>query len=176
MYSFANLEPVCCSMSSSVTSWPANRFLRRQVRWSCIPISWRIFHSPDSVLNTPGLPTSRSLHGLFLLPGHSLLISGLFLQALPWSHHLVMFTLTSALWVWTPIISLSLPGGFHSGTNYLILCYINYLFVMLIVYCKSDCKLYRVACLVRCFVHVLRAILDISCLIHIYPVRKLTIQ
>ena len=26
-------------------SWPAYRFLRRQVRWSGIPISWRIFHS-----------------------------------------------------------------------------------------------------------------------------------
>ena len=29
----------------AVASWPAYRFLRRQVRWSCIPISWRIFHS-----------------------------------------------------------------------------------------------------------------------------------
>ena len=28
-----------------VASWPAHRFLRRQVRWSGIPISWRIFHS-----------------------------------------------------------------------------------------------------------------------------------
>ena len=27
-----------------VASWPAYRFLRRQVRWSGIPISWRIFH------------------------------------------------------------------------------------------------------------------------------------
>ena len=27
-----------------VASWPAFRFLRRQVRWSGIPISWRIFH------------------------------------------------------------------------------------------------------------------------------------
>ena len=30
-------------MSSSVTSWPAYRFLKRQVRWSSIPVSWRIF-------------------------------------------------------------------------------------------------------------------------------------
>ena len=29
----------------TVASWPAYRFLRRQVRWSVIPISWRIFHS-----------------------------------------------------------------------------------------------------------------------------------
>ena len=29
----------------TVVSWPAYRFLRRQVRWSASPISWRIFHS-----------------------------------------------------------------------------------------------------------------------------------
>ena len=29
----------------TVASWPAYRFLRRQVRWSGTPISWRIFHS-----------------------------------------------------------------------------------------------------------------------------------
>jgi len=28
-----------------VASWPIYRFLRRQIRWSGIPISWRIFHS-----------------------------------------------------------------------------------------------------------------------------------
>ena len=27
----------------TVASWPAHRFLKRQVRWSGIPISWRIF-------------------------------------------------------------------------------------------------------------------------------------
>ena len=29
----------------TVASWPAYRFLKRQVRCSVIPISWRIFHS-----------------------------------------------------------------------------------------------------------------------------------
>ena len=29
----------------TVASWPAYRFLRRQIRWSSIPISLRIFHS-----------------------------------------------------------------------------------------------------------------------------------
>ena len=29
----------------TVASWPAHRFLKRQVRWSGIPISFRIFHS-----------------------------------------------------------------------------------------------------------------------------------
>ena len=42
-FPFPNLEPVCCSMSSSVASWPAYRFLRRQVRWSGIPISFKNF-------------------------------------------------------------------------------------------------------------------------------------
>ena len=41
--SFPNFEPVCCSMSGSVASLPTYRFLRRQVRWSGIPISQRIF-------------------------------------------------------------------------------------------------------------------------------------
>ena len=39
-YSFPNLEP-CLVLT--VASWSAYRFLRRQVRWSGIPISWRIF-------------------------------------------------------------------------------------------------------------------------------------
>ena len=29
----------------TIVSWPAYRFLKRQVRWSGIPISFRIFHS-----------------------------------------------------------------------------------------------------------------------------------
>ena len=29
----------------TVASWPAYKFLKRQVSWSGIPISWRIFHS-----------------------------------------------------------------------------------------------------------------------------------
>ena len=29
----------------TVASWPAYRFLKRQIRWSCIPVSFRIFHS-----------------------------------------------------------------------------------------------------------------------------------
>jgi len=50
MYFFPNLEPVCCLEPCLelcpiliVAFWPAYRFLRRQVRWSGIPISWRIF-------------------------------------------------------------------------------------------------------------------------------------
>ena len=29
----------------TITFWPAYRFLRRQIRWSSTPVSWRIFHS-----------------------------------------------------------------------------------------------------------------------------------
>ena len=40
MYSFPYLEPVCipCPVLT-VASWPAYRFLKRQVKWSGIPIS-----------------------------------------------------------------------------------------------------------------------------------------
>ena len=43
MYSVFCLEPVCCSMFSSVTSWPAHRFLKRRMQRSGIPTSFRIF-------------------------------------------------------------------------------------------------------------------------------------
>ena len=33
------------SLVLTVASWPANRLPRRQVRWSGISVSWRIFHS-----------------------------------------------------------------------------------------------------------------------------------
>ena len=39
-----NQSVVLCPVLT-VASWPAYRFLRRQVRWSGIPISLRIFHS-----------------------------------------------------------------------------------------------------------------------------------
>ena len=38
-------QPVVPCLVLTVASWPDYRFLRRQVRWSGIPISWRIFHS-----------------------------------------------------------------------------------------------------------------------------------
>ena len=50
-----NIQPWCMpfpTWNQSVVSclvltvaWPAYRFLKRQIRWSGIPISWRIFHS-----------------------------------------------------------------------------------------------------------------------------------
>ena len=38
-------QPVVPCPVLTVASWPAYRFFKRQVRWSGIPISWRIFHS-----------------------------------------------------------------------------------------------------------------------------------
>ena len=43
LYSLSNFEPAHFPMSGSVASCPEYRFLRRQVRWSGIPISWGIF-------------------------------------------------------------------------------------------------------------------------------------
>ena len=46
MYSFPILnQSIFQCPVLSVASWPAYRFLRRQVRWLGIPISWRIVHS-----------------------------------------------------------------------------------------------------------------------------------
>ena len=44
MDSFAHFEPVPCPVVT-VAPWPAYTFFRRQVRWSGMPISLRIFHS-----------------------------------------------------------------------------------------------------------------------------------
>ena len=46
----------------TVPSWPACRFIRRQVRWSCIPISLRIFHKKKKrrIFHSPTIePLSR---------------------------------------------------------------------------------------------------------------------
>ena len=46
MYSFPNLEPVCCSMSSSNCCFLTCIHISQEAgRWSGIPISFRIFHS-----------------------------------------------------------------------------------------------------------------------------------
>ena len=44
--------PCGCGAVLTVASWPAYRFLKRQVRWSGIPISFRIFHSWLIVIHT----------------------------------------------------------------------------------------------------------------------------
>ena len=44
LFTIWNQSVVPCPVLT-IASWPAYRFLRRQVRWSDIPISWRIFHN-----------------------------------------------------------------------------------------------------------------------------------
>ena len=48
-----------------VASWPACRFLRRQVRWSGIPISWRNFHS--LLWSTESKALAQSMKQMFFL-------------------------------------------------------------------------------------------------------------
>ena len=49
----------------TVASWPAYRFLRRQVRWPGIPISLRIFHS--LLLSTQSKALAESMKQMFFL-------------------------------------------------------------------------------------------------------------
>ena len=55
----------------TVASWPAYRFLKRQVRWSSIPISLRIFHSLLWSTQSKALDSqwnrSRCFSGILLL-------------------------------------------------------------------------------------------------------------
>ena len=44
-WQYTALPSVVPCLVPTIASWPAYRFLRRQFRWSGIPISWRIFHS-----------------------------------------------------------------------------------------------------------------------------------
>ena len=44
-FPICNQSILSCPVLLTVASWSAYRFLRRQVRWTGITISWRIFHS-----------------------------------------------------------------------------------------------------------------------------------
>ena len=50
----------------TVASWPAYRFLKRQVRWSGIPISWRIFHSWLGSTQSKALAVNKAETDVFL--------------------------------------------------------------------------------------------------------------
>ena len=57
----------------TVASWPAYRFLSRQVRWSGIPISWRIFHS--LLWSTQSKAFSESIKQKYMFSWNSLAFS-----------------------------------------------------------------------------------------------------
>ena len=66
LFSLSGTSPLFHAVIT-VASWPAYRFLRRQVRWPGIPISLRIFHSccdPHSA--SKGLSNTHSFASLFL--------------------------------------------------------------------------------------------------------------
>ena len=69
-----NQSDVPCPVPT-VASWSAYRFLKRQVRWSGIPISFRIFHS--LLWSTHMLNTVQSVLGT----------SGYFITATQWSSY-----------------------------------------------------------------------------------------
>ena len=61
----------------TVASWPAYRFLRRQVRWSGIPISLSIFHMENSIFiySNQKQKIKRSIHLCLLLATGGLEVS-----------------------------------------------------------------------------------------------------
>ena len=59
MYSFSYLEPVPYPVLP-IASWPAYRFLKRQVRWSGIPISFRIFREVTFIFKVTQLVGART--------------------------------------------------------------------------------------------------------------------
>ena len=61
-----NQSLVLCPVLT-VVSWPAYRFLKRQVRWSGIPISLRIFHNLLWSTQSKALPLSHLIFSIKLL-------------------------------------------------------------------------------------------------------------
>ena len=53
----------------TVASWSAYRFLRRQVRWFDIPVSWRIFHSLWWSTQSDGKASAYNAGDLGSIPG-----------------------------------------------------------------------------------------------------------
>ena len=51
-------QPIVPNLDLTVSSWPAYRLLRRQVRWSDVPIFLRIFHSLLSFTQSMALAKS----------------------------------------------------------------------------------------------------------------------
>ena len=96
----------------SIASWPAYRFLRKQVRWSGIPISLRIFHSllwPTHSLQHSQWSRSRYFSEILLL---SL-----------WSNRCWQFDLwflcQSSLYIWTFLVLILLKPSLKDFEHYL---------------------------------------------------------
>ena len=81
----------------TVASWPAYTFLKRQIRWSGIPISFRIFHSfplfatPWTAAHQPSLSITNSRSLLKLLSIESMILSKHFILCHPLLLHFQSF-------------------------------------------------------------------------------------
>ena len=116
MYSLSNLEPVHSTVVFcpvlTVASWPACRFLKRQVKWSDIPISLRIFqfiviHTVKGIVNKAKIDVFLELSSFFHDPADvGNLISGS-----------SAFSKTS-LNIWKFTVHVLLKSGLENFENY----------------------------------------------------------
>ena len=66
MYSFPMWsQSIVSSLVLTVASWPAHRFLRRQVRWAGIPVFLRTFHSLLWSTESKSSPESMKQKSMF---------------------------------------------------------------------------------------------------------------
>ena len=104
----------------NVASWPAYRFLKRQVRWSGIPISFRVFHSLLWSTQSMGSQIVRHDWATFTFT---------FLCIVSWSlNHWTTREVSTALSLRWLILSLL----------YLVCCWTLLLFVSSVIVCFSS--------------------------------------
>ena len=103
MYSFPNMEPVVLCPILTVASWPAYRFLRRQVRWSGIPISLRMFHS--LLWSTQSKALAQSMKQVFF-----------------WNY-LAFFMIQQRLAIWSLVPLPFLNLAWTSGSSWFMYCW-----------------------------------------------------
>ena len=114
MYSFPNSEPVCCSMPvlTVAKSCSAYRLLRRQIRWSGIPISLRIFHSLLWSTEKIHSQWSRCFSGILLLFLCPVDVGNLISGSSPFSK--------SSLYIWKFLVQVLLKPSLKEFEHYLV--------------------------------------------------------
>ena len=99
-----NQSPVPCPVLT-VASWPECRFLKRQVRWSGIPISFRIFHSLLWSTQTKALALSVKQKYMFF-----------------WNSFAFLMT-QQMLAIWSLVPLPFLKPAWRSGSSRFVYCY-----------------------------------------------------
>ena len=116
MYSFPDLEPVCCSMSSSNYCFlSCIQVLKRQVRWSGILISFRIFRSLLWSTQSKALAQSIKQKQMFFWNSLAFLMIQQMLAI--WSLVLLPF-LKSSLNIWKFMVHVLLKPGLENFEHY----------------------------------------------------------